>query len=61
MRIYIVEVESGCSAHGDDAELFDSAWTTEESAKEYASKKFAQAGWVSQVPSYTITEVTLND
>jgi len=60
MKIYIVEAESGCT--GDNGAMqFDSAWSTLEAAQEYAKEKFAQAGWASQVPNYTVNEDTLND
>jgi hypothetical protein len=60
MEVYIVEVESGCTSD-NGAMLFDSVWTSRESAEAYAKAKFAQAGYASQVPDYTVTPVTLEE
>lgn len=59
-KVYVVEVESGSTDHGC-AMLFDSVWTTEERAREYAQSKFAQCGWASQAPEWDVTEVTLEE
>ena len=60
MDIYIIEVESGCTSD-NGAMLFDSAWSSLESAQTYAKEKFAQSGWASQAPNYEITKQNLND
>lgn len=55
MNIFIVEVETGCTSHGDCLE-FDSAWSSEVKAKEYCQRFETYL----QSPRFEITEITLD-
>lgn len=57
MKVFIIEIESGCTDHGN-AMVFDSVWSTKEAAEKYA-KKFKTSGSYIHAWNFEITETEL--